>query len=245
MSVLPETPIEAAGGPGDIVVVRVNIPLLIKNALPNLDLTSAATRGPEEFEVSDFCSNILTPEEIVSLNNFKTLKKQIEWISGRAAAKAALAAFNGAAGSGAAVAYREGGAPFFPGYSNLSLSITHSGELAAAAVSSDYMLGIDAERIEPRDIGAVMRVAFSAEERKIHRDSGLEEVLTSFCIKEAWLKYLGRGFAESPAGVEYLDGGIFYRGKRQSEIQLQIESDQADYIFALIYGPGFGCVTIM
>jgi phosphopantetheinyl transferase len=84
-----------------------------------------------------------------------------------------------------------------------NVSISHTEGVVAALAAFHPHVGIDVERIEPRE-ASFERIAFDATERKLldgfgaDRDEGITRL---WCAKEAVAKATGRGLAEGPRSV--------------------------------------------
>lgn len=75
-----------------------------------------------------------------------------------------------------------------PVVQNGHISISHSGDLVALAVS-EHEIGVDLEETKPRHAGFWQRIF------------GDTVGYPEWCKKEAYVKYLGTGFCEHPRGV--------------------------------------------
>jgi phosphopantetheinyl transferase len=125
-------------------------------------------------------------------------KRRSEWLAGRIAAKRAVQQRTGLPFERISIATVPGSAPraLIDGVDcELLLSITHSNGLAAAIVSEDP-IGIDLERIEPRE-PSFETLVFADEERRAFeglRGPARDVAVTrAWCEKEALSKWLGEG----------------------------------------------------
>ena len=93
----------------------------------------------------------------------------------------------------------EGGKPYFSGNTDYSFSITHSGELSAAALTTDASeIGVDIERIEAnRDIRKISERFFTPTERELLECSDYDrsEFYKIWTAKEARAKRGGEGLS--------------------------------------------------
>jgi len=87
--------------------------------------------------------------------------------------------------------YDENGKPFFTGKSHF-LSVSHTGSVSAAIVSSDRPVGIDIEAIHPRIEKVVHKFLSKSEQDFIHKDYRLEMLYVFWSAKEALYKMYGK-----------------------------------------------------
>ena len=111
------------------------------------------TRRYQKFTPDDFIHPFLNPVELETVNRFKSLKKQIEWMTGRCLVKEMVkqATTKTKKLSDINIAHQDEGAPFLPLYPEIQISITHSGRYAAVALccEKNRSLGLDLEEIGP------------------------------------------------------------------------------------------------
>lgn len=141
---------------------------------------------------------ILCDKEAALYAALKTQKRRRDWLAARWAAKRLIAdALLTKDLRRIEILNDDDGRPwpYCPGSlaADWTLSLTHSGELAGAAIDpSGRPLGLDLEKVEPRD-PAFIPVAFSEIELAGGRD---DDALTRlWTIKEAVLKFLGLGLS--------------------------------------------------
>jgi phosphopantetheinyl transferase len=119
-------------------------------------------------------------------------KRCQDWLGGRIAAKRAVQKRHGWPFARIEIRVEENGRPRC---GELYLSITHSGDVAAAIVSSKP-IGLDVERIEPRD-PSFEELVLTNEDRVLLdglQGSLRDERLTAlWCAKEAYTKLEGSG----------------------------------------------------
>ena len=114
------------------------------------------------------------------------------------------------------------GAPFLKNWPFLKISISHSGKYAAAALCMirNKEIGLDIEKIGEMPDSSFMKIAFTEQEiadMQHYPENNLkcpEEIFKKWTIKEAFLKYIQKGFNESLHRVEILEDHIFHNGKK-------------------------------
>ena len=175
------------------------------------------TRRYQKFTPDDFIHPFLNPVELETVNRFKSLKKQIEWMTGRCLVKEMVkqATTKTKKLSDINIAHQDEGAPFLPLYPEIQISITHSGRYAAVALccEKNRSLGLDLEEIGPAPDQGFMKLAFTPREREYLEKDPLK-IFRSWTLKEAFLKYIKKGFHESLHKVEIHDNIILHRGTR-------------------------------
>ncbi len=212
------------------VDIRINhIPELIRTLISAKIPGDYQRLRPRVFSPGDFLQPFLSPEELAHLNQFKALKKQIEWSCGRYTAKRlaqdrlmpdqALDQIN--------IQYMVQGAPYLTAFPTHCLSLSHSGIYTAAALcdTPGAVIGIDIEAVAPHPGHAFMKMAFTAAEIKnigpCPKDADQKKeadpaLFKAWTLKEAYLKYIRMGFNESLHQVEVIDGTIYHHGKAQN-----------------------------
>ena len=194
------------------------------------------TRRYMRFTPDDFIHPFLCPGELETVNRFKSLKKQIEWMAGRRLVKEMVgyATAEKVDPSEITIDYRDEGAPFLPLYPEIQISITHSGRYAAVALccDKDRTLGLDLEKIGPPPDTGFMKLAFTPRERE---DTGEdpEKIFRNWTLKEAYLKYIKRGFNESLHQVEIHGDVILHRGTR-ANVNIFCATIGREYAISLI-----------
>jgi 4'-phosphopantetheinyl transferase len=182
----------------------------------------------------------LAPGEWEAVQGFKALKRQVEWLAGRLAVKTLVAACLDArlASVNVTVAYEPQGAPYLPLFPGHCLSITHAGRWAAAAVSLDRTraIGIDIERLSIPGTQAFIDLVFSAREQAGLDRSDPLALARAWTLKEAYLKYIRRGFHRSLRQVELIDGRLL-DGGRPAAVQWTVTGTVPDYLLAVVFGP--------
>lgn len=205
--------------------------------------TSSLQRGIF-FEENDFIPGFLSPEELETINGFKALKKQIEWAAGRFLIKNMVNELFWKAYVNSSdipfdhekfsisslddkdddkdlrlcdiiISHHEQGAPFLEKWPFVKISISHSGEYAAASLclAKGKDPGLDIEKIGPVPDSSFMKIAFT-EKEIANMQHCPEDVFKRWTVKEAFLKYIKKGFNENLHKVEILDGQIFHHGDK-------------------------------
>lgn len=221
-----------------IVVHYMEIPLFLKQLVSKREISDFTIRKYARFDLSDFSSKFLSEEELCKVNGYKSLKKQIEWIAGRFLVKnmvkdlidGDVELYN------IKISYREEGAPFLEQYPSVAISISHSGNYVAVALCTKLKkVGLDIERSDYIPDEAFMKVAFTHREIAEIKFNKGKEIMKLWTIKEAFLKYIGRGFNERLHSVEVLNHSVLYNGN-QADILLHSFNIDSGYVLSLIYG---------
>lgn len=160
-----------------------------------ITIATAQIRDVQEFGETGL--DRFTELEMRTFRDLKVDKRRWEWAAGRAAAKSAVAKVYGVTPADVEIEPNWTRKPFAKVdgvFIDRCISITHSGELALAAISdsNEPRIGIDIEQIENRPEG-FKEEAFAPVERK-ELDNADEFVLEMWSRKESALKALGIGF---------------------------------------------------
>ena len=188
------------------------------------------------FDKSNFTQTFLNNEEINVINGFKALKKQIEWISGRYLVKLMIQnIFSKALPlDEITISYLKGGAPFLTRAPHIPISLSHSNNYAAAGCCMDKtrVLGIDIEKIGTKPDKGFLKIAFTKKEIS-HLKNNAAPIFKNWTIKEAYLKYIKKGFNENLHNVEVIDNEIWHNHNR---INVDIHSTTIDdnYVLSLV-----------
>jgi 4'-phosphopantetheinyl transferase len=119
---------------------------------------------------------------------------------------------------------------------DLPVSITHSGDYAVAALGSEEThLAVDIEKIEEGRMQNIMRVAFSDREIESLHGKSDSELYLNWTVKEAFLKYIKKGFAEGLKKVEIFNGSVLHNGSPVDHIGIHSEIFKGQYAFTLIF----------
>lgn len=131
-------------------------------------------------------------------------QRETEFTLGRALACAAVAAIVDISPSDVCIGVTDLGAPYAVGYTDVSLSISHTrGLVLAGALIGEYF-GIDVEWAE-RDVSRLTRSLSIAESNYVER--GTSSVLEILVAKEAVAKSWGTGLGGGLARWPVLDAG--------------------------------------
>jgi len=170
----------------------------------------------QEIKQKNFSIPFLSTSELTTVNGFKAQKKQIEWICGRFALKTLTRELCCPTPlSDIKISYQEKGAPFLNDYPDIPISLSHSGDYTAAALSLNHRtMGIDIEKIRKKPDAFFMKTAFT--QREISQiPPTARDIYRHWTLKEAFLKYIKMGFNESLHMVEIIDNEIFHHGEKQ------------------------------
>ncbi|MCP4671805.1 MAG: 4'-phosphopantetheinyl transferase superfamily protein [Desulfobacula sp.] len=188
------------------------------------------------FDKSHFSQSFLNDEEISIINGFKAVKKQIEWISGRYLIKLMIQnIFSKTLPlDEITISYLDEGAPFLTHAPYIPISLSHSNNFTAAGCCMDKtrILGIDIEKIGTKPDKGFLKIAFTKKEIS-HLADNAAPVFKNWTIKEAYLKYIKKGFNENLHRVEVIDNEIWHN---QNRVNVDIYSTMIDdnYILSLV-----------
>lgn len=154
----------------------------------------------------------LTTLELKQYKHFAVEKRAGEWLAGRYAVKKLASEFFNLPPKKMQVKNAKNGAPILQamGGNNLTISITHRGDYAAAAISlTGDLIGVDIEKIEPRPQGWTEQY-FDKAELLADDDAYLTEL---WAKKEAVLKLLGLGLTVPATQIKIIDNEVQFFGK--------------------------------
>lgn len=190
----------------------------------------------------DFSISFLSDSELGTLNDFKSFKKQIEWLSGRFLLKNCLSLFVEDTGKlqNIFVSYEKEGAPFLPDFQGIKISLSHSGNIATVGVCSkqNIDIGIDIEQIRTKPDSNFLKTAFTQNEIN-SMDDTVEDILKKWTAKEAFLKYIKKGFNESLHKIEVIGEKIFH-DKKEMQVKIYSEIIDNNYILSMVTGRSIG-----
>ena len=220
----------------------VSVPVFCDQYLPRVRFADGLARPPVPLSAFVCPLDFMSLEEMAQVEGFASLKKQVEWICGRLAAKTAVAA---AAGVGfdldhINLAYEKEGAPYVRALPDLPLSISHSGRWAGAVAGGRGRIGLDMEQISPGDLQFLLKAGFTPGERRALAGASTEIVITHWTLKEAFLKYIGKGFNERLAAVEVVDGRLYHHGRSMETLTVIQPPLDRDYTMSLVFAESDG-----
>ena len=196
-------------------VCWMTISSFLEKCLMADDFTDFHTQRNRSFNRGSFSTDFVSPAELDTVNGFKSLKKQIEWMAGRFLVKTMVdeTLGNPIALTQITVDHQDQGAPFVRGYPGFRISISHSGDYAGVALTTrpDLDMGVDIEQIGKTPDPEFMRLAFTRREIKAMGTTP-RKIFTHWTIKEAFLKLIKKGFNQSLHHVEVIGDTILFRG---------------------------------
>ena len=219
-----------------IKIRYAKIPEIIHSIFKKKARLDLRAKSNEVFRREDLINPFLSDEEISTINGFKAFKKQIEWISGRYLIKHLIAdlSFSNASLDQIILSYFDQGAPFLSTHPDLSISLSHSNDYAVAACCKDekQTLGIDIEKITKKPDANFLKIAFTKNEI-LNLKSDAAQIFKNWTIKEAYLKYIQKGFNESLHKVEVINNEIFHNSVK---IDVDVFSTfiNGDYVLSLV-----------
>jgi 4'-phosphopantetheinyl transferase len=139
---------------------------------------------------------VLSPDELIRANRFHFQRDRANYVSARAMLRRILASYLNTPPAGLRFRYGVYGKPELD---ELRFNVSHSGALALFAVSRDWTVGVDVERIRADfDWRGVARMVFSTGDIDSEEFLDSEEFFRRWTRKEAYLKALGVGWSASP-----------------------------------------------
>lgn len=186
--------------------------------------------------------DFLTSYEMKQYKQFTVEKRAKEWLAGRYAVKKLAGDFFTFPMTSMQVKNARNGAPILQveGGTHLAISITHSGDYAAAAISlTDNLIGVDVEKVEDRPESWAQEY-FTENELIVNTPAFLTEL---WAKKEAILKLLQIGLTIPTKDIEITGGKInFYNKaldiwalKGSPKIAFEIKNLDGGYKFVLAY----------
>jgi 4'-phosphopantetheinyl transferase len=154
----------------------------------------------------------LNPRELKAAEEFRLDKRRKEWVAGRYALKKLATSFFTFEMKKMEVRNHPSGKPMLlvPGGTHLPVSITHSGDYAAAVIAlTGENVGIDLEIIEKRGVSWAEQ-SFNKEEISSNAAFFLTEL---WAKKEAVLKFLGVGLSIDMTDIRFINGRQQLYGK--------------------------------
>ncbi len=216
-----------------ITIWYCKIHQIIQSVFSNANYHSFQAMVNKLFKKDDFKTAFLNTRELEVANGFKTLKKQTEWLCGRYLLKQMFSTLvdPGFALENITIGYKEEGAPFFNNMPDLPISLSHSFEYTAAAIheAKTKTIGLDIEKIQVDVSEHFLTTAFTSNELA-QMGNDPEKIFQNWTIKEAYLKYIQKGFNESLHKVEVINNTIYHH---QKPMDLNIYSRVIEGAYAL------------
>lgn len=178
-------------------------------------MTPATVPAPGEVHVRRFCldredneqallQRFLSPDELVRADRLRNPQTRNRFIVGRGLLRETLACYLGLEPGSLRLAAGEHGKPHLSAeqrQSELCFNLSHAGDLALLAVSSQYELGIDLEQQkDDLPFQAMAKQFFSAREQaelfSLSPELQLDAFFRCWTRKEAYLKGYGSGFSQ-------------------------------------------------
>jgi 4'-phosphopantetheinyl transferase len=225
-------------GKQPIIVQTLMLPVIQDRVFSPGAMPGGPSMKSRVFEHSMFKKEFLSNDELTHVNRFKAFKKQSEWICGRFALKLLARDILGLTMplDQIRIDYREKGAPYLTRFPEIPVSLSHSGDYTAAAITLDteMAIGIDIEKIGTMPDQGFMKTAFTTDEIR-HMPKDARAVFHHWTLKEAFLKFLGLGFNESLHHVAVIEDRIYHCGRKQHIHTWSCFPDD-QYVLSLVYG---------
>lgn len=195
-------------------------------------------------EESPKAEDFLTSYELKQYRQFTVEKRAKEWLAGRYAVKKLATDFFTFPMTHMQIRNAKNGMPILQveGGNHLTISITHSGEYAAAAIAlADSLIGVDIEKVEERP-ESWAKEYFTERELLVNTPAFLTEL---WAKKEAILKLLQIGLTVPAKDIEITGGEIHFYNKAldiwalkgSPKIVFETKNLDGGYKFVLAY-PG-------
>ncbi len=221
----------------NISLIIISIKDLINKYFPELTDKENRVNSSLKFHDSKFIKEYFNEEEISKIEQFKSFKRQVEWISGRFAIKTLILKRHPEIDiKSCHINSKEGGSPYLSEYPDWQISITHSRDYAAGAISYDgkIRVGIDLERIGGEKTTSFLKLVFTHKEIEYLKGKGAEKMFLSWCIKEAYVKLIEKGFNMCMKKIEVFDNDIYIGDRKADEIIVHNEKIEENYILAVV-----------
>ena len=219
----------------EVIIWYVGIPTIIESIFHKDSLPDTKQMRNRVFDKKDFRQSFLNSDEINTINGFKALKKQMEWISGRYLIKLMIQYYfsQHLPLNQITISYLDEGAPFLTHDPGIPVSLSHSNNYTASAFcrDRDKTIGIDIEKIAKKPDTWFLKTAFTQNEI-IHLEDNADSIFKNWTIKEAYLKQIKKGFNESLHKVEVIDNEIWHN-KKQMNIEVY-STFIDDYVLSLV-----------
>lgn len=153
---------------------------------------------------------LLSAQEQFRAQGFHHFQDRIRFVSARATLKRLLAERIGTLPGRLTISITASGKPYLPQHSEIQFNLSHAGNFALIAISSDGRVGIDIER-RNREVTGLSDYVLSPLERAKACWSD-KRFIDLWVAKEAVLKALGLGIAEYLQDISVLpESGSYYR----------------------------------
>ena len=171
----------------EVTIWYVRIPRIIESIFHRGSLPDSKQIRNRVFDKEDFRQSFLDSDEINTINGFKALKKQMEWISGRYLIKLMIQ-YNFSQHlplNQITISYLDEGAPFLTHDPDIPVSLSHSNNYTAAAFcrNKEKTIGIDIEKIAKKPDAWFLKTAFTQNEI-IYLEDNAESIFKNWTIKE-------------------------------------------------------------
>jgi 4'-phosphopantetheinyl transferase len=226
--------------PSGITVWYANIPAIINAVFICGTYHNFRAMDNQIFKKQDFAFHCFNDLEIKTVNRFRALKKQLEWMAGRYLIKQMISTvfLENCPLDMITVSYQKQGAPFIDNHPDIPISMSHSHDYTAAACSDnpEHILGIDVEKIQKKGPDpAFLNTAFTQKEIE-SMPCHAAGIFTHWTIKEAYLKYIKKGFNESLHNVEVINGDIYHHQKK-TNVRICSKKIRETYMISLVSSP--------
>jgi 4'-phosphopantetheinyl transferase len=228
-------PIHTLSSIPGVVIWYCRIPMILQSILSDGRPSHFKPPRNERFDKNGFTQPIFNQDEIDTINGFKALKKQIEWISGRYLIKRMMQHLflKDTCLDAITLSYLDEGAPFLTHHPDIPVSLSHSNDYTAVACSKNKQqtIGIDIEKIAKKPDVYFLKTAFTHDEI-LNLTDDAAQIFKNWTIKEAYLKYIKRGFNESLHRVEVINNEIRHN---DTTVDVAISSTFFDgYVVSLV-----------
>ncbi|WP_300668515.1 4'-phosphopantetheinyl transferase superfamily protein [Desulfoluna sp.] len=221
---------------GGMVLVDVNIAAFMRAFFPGVPEGRRGVPGVDVMGLPGL-DVLFAVAERARASEFRVLKKQAEWLSGRLAVKQAAAELLAVDPRGVVVDTEPEGSPFLADHKAYPISISHSGDHAVAVMSTrkGRRVAVDVEQVEAGRMPHVSRVAFTPREISELHGASDTEWYRRWTLKEAYLKYIAKGFHESLKKVEILDRGICHNSEEVDGIAWDTPEFHPGYQLSVVW----------
>lgn len=221
-----------------IISTIISIEELAEKHFKEIKYHDKLTKAKINVQGNVFLSKHFSEEEIHKISSFKTFKRQIEWISGRYAVKSLIAERKPELEyRNIVIETKTGGSPFIKSLPDIHISISHSRGFASAAVSFDKSIrtGVDIEMIGAEKSKEFKRLVFTDKEIEYFKDKDAKYMYLSWSVKEAYLKYIEKGFDVSMKRIELFDNEIYVDNNLIKDLKVHTETFEDKFIFAIVH----------